>query len=83
MIMMVAVAGTLLAWLWLFPPDALSDRARAHLMVGALCLLLGSIWLTTTLDQAARDARQRARSELFRHEAERARSIRGLGLQER
>ena len=78
MVFLIALTGTVVVWLWLFPPEGLSDRARAALLAGALLATAGCAWATVRALDEMNGARKRALTEYQRHEELKEREIRKI-----
>ena len=78
MVFLVAMMGTVVVWLWLFPPDGLGDRLRAALLVMACAATIGCTWATVRVMDEMNGARKRALAEYRRHEELKQREIRKL-----
>lgn len=86
MVGLVAMTGVAFVWLWLFAPDNVPERLRKGLMALAAVAFCVSLWSTTSLIEAHRQARltaKRSYQRAERHRREAADLIRrdqeGLG----
>lgn len=68
MLIFAVMAGMAVVWLWLFPPDALSDRARQLLLGTGVAVCAGTLWLTTHFQSRMLEARTNARTQYHRSE---------------
>jgi len=78
MLFLFAMCGAATAWLWFFPPDSLSERARRALALLGVAATVGSGWGTHAMLRANEAARRQAVEAYRRAEREKEEAIERL-----
>jgi len=75
MVGLIGITGVAFVWLWLFAPDGISDGLRKGLMSLAAVVFGISIWSTTSVIDAHRQARQSAKLNYQRAERQKREAV--------
>lgn len=71
----IAITGVAFVWLWLFAPDSVPDRLRKALMALSAVVFALSVWSTSSVLEAHRQARLTAKRNYLRSQRQKREAV--------